>query len=212
MLAFLALIYFSNFILVDLPFVSLSFPKKETDLGLFVFLLSFFPRFNFESHIYNIQTVVTWASGVILGPRAGVIMLSFYLLLGFIGLPVFAGGGGFDYYKEPTFGYLISLPLNAYLSGLLQRKNKKILSVFIPMLATHLCGILYLLFFKQSWLSISWHLSFSMIGYDLIFALLLTPLMPILSFVLKEMVTQEVPVRDASLFSRHLEQESRYRR
>ncbi|MBI3591394.1 MAG: biotin transporter BioY [Candidatus Melainabacteria bacterium] len=181
-------------------------------MGLFVFLLSFFPRFNFESQIYNIQTVIAWVSGVILGPRLGAIVLGFYLLLGFIGLPVFAGGGGFDYYKEPTFGYLISLPLNAYISGLLYEKNKKILAVFIPMLATHLCGILYLLFFKQSWLSVSWHLSFSMIGYDLIFALLLMPLMPIFSFVLKEMITQEIPVRDASLFTSRLEREARYKK
>lgn len=197
--AFLALIYFSNLILIKLPFVSLYFPHKETSSGIFVFLLSFFPRFGFEFQIYNIQTVLVWACGVLFGPTLGAVTLGVYLLLGFIGLPVFAGGGGFDYYKEPTFGYLISFPLNAFLSGWLYRKNKKIFAVFLPIFTTHLIGILYLLFFKQTWLDISWHLSFSMIGYDLIFALLLMPLIPFISFILNEMTIQELPTRDPLL-------------
>jgi len=121
------------------------------------------------------------------------------LLLGFLGLPIFAGGGGIDYYKEPTFGYIISFPFNAYLSGWLFENRKKILAVFAPIFATHLFGILYLLVFNQKWLDITWNLSFSMIGYDLIFALLLMPVLPFFSFLLKEMVIQEVPTRDPSI-------------
>ena len=124
-------------------------------------------------------------------------MLVIYLLIGFFGFPIFAGGGGVDYYKEPTFGYLISLPFNAYLSGLFYQKDNKTLAILIPMFTTHLFGILYLLLFKRSMLDISWHLSFSMIGYDLIFALLLIPLIPFFSFILKEMIMQEVPTREA---------------
>ena len=199
-LTFITLIYLSNLILVKLPFVSMYFPKKETDFGLFVFLLSFFPRLNYELQIYNIQTVVVWGCGVILGSRLGAMALCIYLILGLVGLPIFAGGGGWDYFKEPTFGYLISLPINAFLSGWLYEKNKKILAVLVPIFFTHLFGIIYLLLFKQGWVDITWHLSFSMIGYDLIFALLLTPVMPLVSFILREMVIQEVPTRDPNEF------------
>lgn len=180
----LILIYLSNLVLIKLPFVSIS-------------LFNFFPQIHFEMQIYNIQTVVVWASGIILGPRIGFITLIIYLFLGLIGFPVFAGGGGFDYFKEPTFGYLISLPLNAFLSGWFTERNKKFQAVFVPIFTTHLIGIIYLLFFKTSWFDITWHLSFSMIGYDLIFAMLLTPIMPIISFIFNEMFIQEVPVRES---------------
>lgn len=199
-LALFSLIYLSNLILIKLPFVSTSFPQKVSTEGLFTFLLSFLPKLNFEMKIYNIQTIVVWASGIILGPKMGFITLILYLLIGLIGFPIFASGGGVDYYKEPTFGYLISLPLNAFLSGWLYEKDKKFSSAFVPIILTHLCGIIYLLIFNQNFLDVAWHLSFSMISYDLIFTLLLLPVMPIVLFFLKEMFIQEVPARDLSLY------------
>ena len=186
----LLLIYLSNLILIKLPFVSIVYPS------LLQILL---PKVDFEFQIYNIQTIIVWISGILFGPEMGFLTLSIYLLLGFLGLPVFASGGGIDYYKEPTFGYLISLPLLAYLSGLFYEQNKKLLAVFIPIFTTHLFGILYLLLFNRSWLDITWHLSFSMVSYDLIFVLLLTPLIPFVSFFLREIFIQEIPARDPFL-------------
>ena len=193
-LGMIGLIYLCNLILIKLPFVSFEFPEKDLSSGLVTFLLSFFPKFQYEFQIYNLQTVFVWSCGIILGSRLGLTTLSIYIFLGLIGIPIFAGGGGWDYYKESTFGYLISLPLLAFLSGWFNEKNQKFLSVVIPIFATHLIGILYLLFFKQEYLNIAWHLSFSMITYDLIFALALIPVLPVIAFIVNEMVTQEVPV------------------
>ncbi len=196
-LIFFFLICLSNFLLVKLPFLSISFPKKDLEHSLLDFLLSFCPHFNVEMQTYNIQTVVVWSCGVLLGPRLGFLTLMVYLLAGFIGLPVFAGGGGFDYYKEPTFGYLVSLPFNAYLSGWFYRNNRKFLAVFIPIIITHFFGIIYLLFFKNSWLDVTWYLSFSMIGYDLLFSFFLTLCMPFISFLVVEMFIQEKSIYDS---------------
>ena len=184
------IIYISNFILIKLPFVSISFPPPYY----------FVPSPHFEFQIYNIQTVLIWAIGIVFGSITSLITACFYLLIGLLGFPMFASGGGFDYYKEPTFGYLISLPVLAFLSGWLHEQNEKFLAVFIPIFTTHLFGILYLILFQQNRLDLTWHLSFSMISYDLIFALLLTPIIPVISFVLNEIFIQEVPVRD-SLFA-----------
>ena len=192
-IAFIFLIYLSNFILIQIPFISINFPKKDLEHSLVDFLLSFCPRFGFEMQTYNLQMIIAWSCGVLLGPRVGALTLAAYLLIGFLGFPAFAGGGGIDYYKEPTFGYLISLPLNAFLSGWFFQMDKKLLAAFIPIIATHLFGILYLLIFKINLLDISWYLSFSMIGYDLLFALLLVPVLPFFSFFLTEVFIQEKP-------------------
>ncbi len=181
---FLFLICLSNFILLKLPFISMNFPKKDLWGG---------PHFSIEMQTYNIQTIIVWSCGVLLGPRLGFLTLLIYFFLGLVGFPVFAGGGGFDYFKEPTFGYLFSLPFNAYLSGWFYKNNRKFMTVFIPIIITHVSGIVYLLFFKRGWLDVTWYLSFSMIGYDLIFALLLIPILPFISFLLVEMFIQEKP-------------------
>lgn len=188
-------VYLCNLILIKLPFLSIGFARKDLSCGLLAFLLSFFPRFHFEFYIYNLQTILAWSLGILFGERIALVTLCIYILLGLCGLPVFAGGGGFDYFKEPTFGYLISLPLLGFLSGYLYKNEKKFLAIFLPMFCTHLLGITYLLFFNQEHLDITWHLSFSMIGYDLIFALILSPVLPIISFILNEMFIQEIPVR-----------------
>lgn len=193
----IGLIYLCNLILIKLPFLSISFPKIDLSQGIYNFFLSFFPRLHYEIQIYNIQTVFVWSCGVVFGSRLAFITLLIYLLLGLIGLPLFAGGGGFDYFKEPTFGYLLSLPLLAYLSGSLYENKKKFLSVLVPIFTTHIFGIVYILLFKQSYLDITWHLSFSMIGYDLIFALLFLPILPIISFFIIEMFVEEVLVRES---------------
>ncbi len=190
------LIYLSNLIFIKLPFLSISFPQKDLDHGLFEFLYSFFPVIHLQLEIYNLQTIVVWLSGILFGPIVGTVAVIIYLVLGFLGLPVFAGGGGLDYFREPTFGYLISLPLNAYLSGWLYERNQKYLAVIVPVFTTHILGILYLLLFNRFWLQITWHLSFSMITYDLIFTLLMILILPPVVFFCRELFVQEIPVRE----------------
>ena len=191
----IGILYLSNLIYIKLPFIAFHFLKKDIDHGLLNFLLSFFPEIHIEFYTYNIQTLLVWCYGILVGSKAALVTVSFYILLGLLGLPLFSSGGGIDYYKEPTFGYLISFPLLAYSSGYLYKRNKKFLGIFLPIFLTHLFGILYLFFFKQNSLYISWYLSFSMISYDLIFALLLRPALPIISFFINEIFIQEVPVR-----------------
>lgn len=197
-LGLISIIYLSNLILINLSFISVSFHEKELSRGLLTFLGSFFPHINFNFQSYNLQTIVIWACGIIAGYRIGLISVCCYILIGFIGFPVFASGGGIDYFKEPTFGYLISLPLVAFLSGYFFKKNKKFHAVLFPIFINHILGILFLLLFKQSYLPIAWNLSFSMIGYDLFFAFLLMPILPFASFFINELFIQEIPSRTTS--------------
>lgn len=64
------------------------------------------------------QTLFTYLSGVILGPWMGALSQIIYIILGGIGLPVFAGGkAGFGTLAGPTGGYLIGFIAAAYAIG-----------------------------------------------------------------------------------------------
>ena len=73
-----------------------------------------------------------------------------YVILGLMGLPIFAAGGGIGYIMSPTFGFLYGMVLSslaiAYFSKDLFNKNffKITLSIFLGALIIFLCGILHL--------------------------------------------------------------------
>lgn len=64
------------------------------------------------------QTFGVMLSGLLLGPRWGAVAQVVYVLLGVVGLPVFAGGhAGPGVILGPTGGYLVSYPLAAAVTG-----------------------------------------------------------------------------------------------
>ncbi len=66
----------------------------------------------------TLQTVVVLFSGMALGSRLGSISQVLYLLLGGVGLPVFAGSqAGPAYLFGATGGYLLAFPLAAWCVG-----------------------------------------------------------------------------------------------
>lgn len=66
----------------------------------------------------TLQTFSVLLAGAVLGARRGFLAVLLYLLLGAIGLPVFAGGAsGLPTFVGPTAGYLIGMPFAALLTG-----------------------------------------------------------------------------------------------
>lgn len=67
----------------------------------------------------TLQTLFIVLTGVLLGPKLGALTALIYLLLGAVGLPVFAGAaGGFSKIVGPTGGFLIGFVPMAFLCGL----------------------------------------------------------------------------------------------
>ncbi|MDI6860601.1 MAG: biotin transporter BioY [Caldisericia bacterium] len=86
-------------------------------------------------------------SGILLGPFYGFLSILIYIILGIMGLPVFAGGGsGLGYLFGKTGGYLLGFLISPIIVGNLFRLNKKllILAIFSGIFIVHLLGILYL--------------------------------------------------------------------
>jgi biotin transport system substrate-specific component len=89
----------------------------------------------------TLQVFFVLLSGAVLGKRLGSLAQMIYLLLGLIGLPVFAGGeSGPGVLVGPTGGYLIGFVAAAYLTGMLAESNRG--SNFLRMLVASLCGLI----------------------------------------------------------------------
>jgi biotin transport system substrate-specific component len=68
----------------------------------------------------TLQPLAVLVVGGVLGASAGLSGLALYLVLGILGLPVFAAGGsGVLHLAGPTGGYLLAFPLAAALTGAL---------------------------------------------------------------------------------------------
>lgn len=71
----------------------------------------------------TLQTLAIALTAMILGPWRGFAATALYLIVGFAGLPVFAGGAsGLGALAKPSAGYLLAFPLAAFLIGWLARK------------------------------------------------------------------------------------------
>ncbi len=68
----------------------------------------------------TLQTLGVALAGLALGPLRGLLAVLLYLVVGFAGLPVFAGGAaGLAVLGKPSAGYLLSFPIAALVAGLL---------------------------------------------------------------------------------------------
>jgi len=94
----------------------------------------------------TLQTLFVILAGALLGGKLGALSQIVYILLGIIGLPVFAGGkAGAGVLLGPTGGYLVGFVIGAYVVGKLTAVREK--PGFIWLLCSMLAGIavLYLL-------------------------------------------------------------------
>ncbi len=87
--------------------------------------------------------------GCMAGRNAAALSQIAYLILGLSGFQVFAQGGGLDYLKEPTFGYLLGFLPGAWLCGYFAFQQKRRLETLIRgglwgLLAIHGVGLIYL--------------------------------------------------------------------
>lgn len=105
------------------------------------------------------QTFAIGLTVTILGKRTGTYAILIYLLLGLIGLPVFAGmTGGIGILFGPTGGYLVGFILNGLLTGYLLEKTK---FNYTWGIIANLAGAVVTLIFGTVWLKISGDLSWT---------------------------------------------------
>ncbi len=104
----------------------------------------------------TMQTFAVTLTGIILGKKRGAISMLVYLLLGAVGIPVFAGlSGGLPKLIGPTGGFLISFPIMAFLIGwgmeLRHKKGMFTLMLVLGTISNYVVGvIMYCILMKAS--------------------------------------------------------------
>lgn len=88
---------------------------------------------------FTLQFLFTMLAGCMLGGRLGALSVGVYVLLGLMGAPVFAEGGGPWYVLKPSFGYLIGFIAAAYVTGRLVQRFKK--QTLIKILGANFIGL-----------------------------------------------------------------------
>ena len=101
---------------------------------------------------FTLQTFMVLLAGAFLGSKNGAYSQVIYLLMGTLGLPVFAqtadGTMGIARLFGPTGGYLLAFPIGAYLVGWLTERKQKYFTVVFSMFTAEIMiiflGTLYL--------------------------------------------------------------------
>lgn len=99
----------------------------------------------------TLQSLFTLLSGLLLGPKLGAISQGLYVLLGLLGVRIFANfDGGIQYIFKPSFGFLIGFIFASFIVGKLVYKKPSLgfrgffIASLVGSLVIYLFGIPYM--------------------------------------------------------------------
>lgn len=89
----------------------------------------------------NLASLAVMSAGILLGAKLSVISVAVYILIGCIGLPVFANfRGGIAIIAGPTGGYILGYLLIAFVTGFVYKRTAKLFYAVLSMIfGTVLC-------------------------------------------------------------------------
>jgi len=98
---------------------------------------------------FTLQFFFVLMAGMLLGSRLGAFSVAAYVLIGLVGVPIFAAGGGITYVLRPSFGYLLGFILTAFVTGKLVEElkfeglKKYLIAAFAGLLVCYALGLTY---------------------------------------------------------------------
>lgn len=142
------MLIFSTFLVIKLPYITFFINDLPTDV-----IVNYADNYLSYGYIQtNLQLPIILACALILRPRTFFTFMLIYISLGLYGFPIFYLGGGYDYLKEPSIGYLLGTILISFISSNIiwknEKKNKFIyntrFTIFVSLIALlfiHIIGI-----------------------------------------------------------------------
>lgn len=131
----------------------------------------------------TLQTFFSILAGLILGKRLGSVAMLVYMLVGLIGIPIFAGiSGGLMVITRPSFGFILAFIITALVVGFLIEKKQTvsfyIFSGFIGLLINYIIGTSWMYMAYKLWFAapegFTYQLLWSWMALPLIKDILLT--------------------------------------
>lgn len=98
---------------------------------------------------FTLQLLFTMMAGLLLGGKLGATSVCVYLVMGLLGLPIFAEGGGFSYVLKPSFGYIIGFAVASYVTGVIANRvtapsyGRLLAANFVGLGIVYLFGMVY---------------------------------------------------------------------
>ena len=137
----------------------------------------------------SLQFLFTAMAGILLGAGYSALSQGVYVLIGLVGVPIFALGGGLSYVLQPTFGFLLGLIPSAFVIGKLAKRPLTFRGTALAMLAglavLYAIGVPYMALILNTFLgkgmgfsAIMWAGMIPFLPGDMIKILCITLLMP----------------------------------
>ena len=127
--------------------------------GYLLIIVGAFIKIDIPLPLYTMHFTLQWffviMAGLLLGEKLGALSVTVYIVLGLVGIPIFAAGGGPAYVLRPGFGFLLGFILAAYMIGYILRKTQKqgtgmmITAATVGMLAYYTVGAVYFYLIKN---------------------------------------------------------------
>lgn len=98
---------------------------------------------------FTLQLLFTMLAGLLLGGKMGAVSVCIYIVMGLVGLPVFAEGGGVFYVLKPSFGYIIGFAVASFVTGTIANKvpnpgyKRLLIANFIGLAIVYIFGMVY---------------------------------------------------------------------
>lgn len=119
---------------------------------LTILIISSFLKVQIFTIPFTMQLLVVILISLLTKTINGFIVLLTYLIMGLIGIPIFANGGGIGYLANPSFGYLLGFLFMPFIINRFRKLLKKLISnPFMNNLISSLIGLLFLY-----WISINY--------------------------------------------------------
>lgn len=100
----------------------------------------------------TLQTLIIPLVGVILGAKNGAISTFVYILLGVVGVPVFANfTSGLGIFLGPTGGFIITFPILAFTAGIGYKQSKILFLVWLILgsIVNYVFGLFFFTYFTE---------------------------------------------------------------
>lgn len=134
--------------------------REQIIAAIFAAIIGVFSQFTLTLGLipFTLQTFIIGLSVTLLGTHTGTWSIVIYLLLGLIGLPVFAGGSaGIGVLFGPTGGFLIGFIFNGLVTGLIIDKTQ---ANYLWGILGNIAGAAVTLLFGAAWLKFGTGMSF----------------------------------------------------